>query len=44
MEDTRMTNLLLLCVLLVLPRALQRFRVPAPLTCLLLGVVNRPGI
>jgi Kef-type K+ transport system membrane component KefB len=40
MEDARLSNLLLLCVLLVLPRALQRFRVPAPLTSLLLGVAG----
>lgn len=28
----------LICGLLVVPRALQRFRVPAPLTCLVLGI------
>jgi hypothetical protein len=39
LNDTRLLNLLLLCVLLVLPRALQRWRLPAPLTCLPIGVV-----
>ena len=30
--------LLLIFALLVIPRALQRFKLPAPLTCLLLGI------
>ncbi len=31
--------LLLIFGLLVIPRALQRFKVPAPITCLLVGIV-----
>lgn len=34
-----LTYLLLIFALLVIPRALQRFRVPAPITCLLFGLV-----
>ena len=30
--------LLLICGLLIVPRALQRFRIPAPLSCFLIGV------
>lgn len=34
-----LTYLLLICGLLIVPRALQRFRLPAPLTCFLFGLV-----
>ncbi len=32
--------LLLIFALLVIPRALQRFSLPAPLTCLLFGIIG----
>jgi Kef-type K+ transport system membrane component KefB len=34
-----LVNLLLILTLLVVPRALQRFRLPAPLTCFVFGVI-----
>jgi Kef-type K+ transport system membrane component KefB len=37
--DREVFYLFVICSLLVVPRILQRFRIPAPLTCLLLGVV-----
>jgi Kef-type K+ transport system membrane component KefB len=36
--DPEILLLGLICGLLVVPRALQRFRIPAPLTCLVLGI------
>lgn len=36
--DPQYLNLLILCLLLVAPRALQRARIPGPLTCLLIGL------
>jgi Kef-type K+ transport system membrane component KefB len=36
--NQQLSNLLLIFALLVIPRALQRFRIPAPLTYLLFGV------
>lgn len=36
--STTVVYLVLIFVLLVIPRALQRFRIPAPLTCFFLGI------
>ncbi|MBL0143538.1 MAG: cation:proton antiporter [Betaproteobacteria bacterium] len=36
--DPEILVLALICGLLVVPRALQRFRIPAPLTCVALGI------
>ena len=36
--------LLLIFVLLVVPRALQRWKIPAPLTCLALGIAGMLGV
>ena len=36
--DNELIYLLLIFGLLVIPRALQRFKLPAPITCLLLGL------
>src|SRR5215472_9393108 len=36
---TTLTYLIMIFGLLVVPRALQRFRLPAPLTCFVLGIV-----
>ncbi len=36
--DPEVLLLALICGLLIVPRALQRFRLPAPLTCLALGI------
>ena len=37
--DRELIDLGLICSLLVVPRVLQRFKIPAPLTCLIFGVV-----
>lgn len=36
--DREFFYLLMICSLLIVPRILQRFRIPAPLTCMLLGL------
>jgi len=37
--DKGLIFLLLICALMVVPRALQRFRVPAPMSCFLIGML-----
>jgi Kef-type K+ transport system membrane component KefB len=37
--DVELGFLLIICGLLVVPKALQRARIPAPLTCLIIGIV-----
>lgn len=37
--DKEIFYLAIVCSLLIVPRILQRFRIPAPLTCMMLGIV-----
>ncbi|UCG96167.1 MAG: hypothetical protein JSW31_11055, partial [Burkholderiales bacterium] len=39
LQSGEVGHLVLIVALLVVPRVLQRFRLPAPLTCLGLGIV-----